>query len=80
MKAKLNLTIDEQLLAQAKAYAAKKHSSVSELVESYFRTFVNKRSNKGIVELIERLPKPEVSNQEDLKKQYFEDNAGKYGF
>jgi len=80
MKAKLNLTIDEQLLAQAKAYAAKKHSSVSELVENYFRTFVNKRSNKGIIELIEGLPRPETPEQEDLRKRYFEDNATKHGF
>ncbi|MEH6304599.1 DUF6364 family protein [Olivibacter sp. CPCC 100613] len=81
MKAKLNLTIDEQLLAQVKAYAAQKHSSVSELVESYFRTFIVKKpSGKGIVQLIENLPKPEIQDQADLAKDYFEDNADKYGF
>ncbi|WP_240768660.1 DUF6364 family protein [Olivibacter sp. XZL3] len=37
MKAKLNLTIDKQLLTEVKAYAAQKHSSVSELVEGYFK-------------------------------------------
>ncbi|QNL50955.1 hypothetical protein H8S90_05020 [Olivibacter sp. SDN3] len=80
MKAKLNLSIDKQLLTQAKAYAAQKHSSVSELVENYFKTFVNKPSKKGIVQLIESLPKPEIADQEDLKKRYLEDNAKKYGF
>lgn len=80
MKAKLNLTIDEQLLAQVKEYAAQKHSSVSELVENYFKPFVNKSSKKEIVQLIESLPKPKISHQEDLKKRYFADNADKYGF
>ncbi len=33
MTVKLNLTIDETLVSRAKVYAAKKHTSVSKLIE-----------------------------------------------
>jgi hypothetical protein len=80
MKAKLKLTIDEQLLAQVKTYAAPKQNSVSEHVENHFKTFINEASGKGIVQLIESLPKPKISDQEDLEKRYLEDSADKYDF
>jgi|GEM_PF-5647644 len=35
--------------------------------------------SKGIAQLIEALPRPEISDLEDLKKLYFEDNASKHG-
>jgi len=36
MKARLNLTIDETLLARIKSYSENKKVSISELVEQYF--------------------------------------------
>lgn len=36
MKTRLNLTIEENLLQRMKAYASRKHISLSELVEGYF--------------------------------------------
>lgn len=82
MKAKINLSIDEKLVYKIKAYAEEKHTSVSELVEEYFRRVVEKPSKKknSLIELIESLPKPEISPDTDLKKQYFEEQASKYGF
>ena len=82
MKAKINLSIEEKLVYKIKAYAEEKHTSVSELVEEYFKRVVEKPSKKknSLIELIESLPKPEINPDTDLKKQYFEEQASKYGF
>ncbi|WP_036604040.1 DUF6364 family protein [Olivibacter sitiensis] len=80
MKARLNLTIDEGLLKRVKNYAASKKSSVSELVENYFKTFAQVSTNKSIIDIVEELPKPKMTATGDLKKKYTEDNASKYGF
>ena len=79
MKARLNLTIDESLLEKVKSYAASRKGSVSELVESYFKTFVQLPKSKRIADIVEELPKPDLRVEGDLKKQYFEKNASKYG-
>ena len=82
MKAKINLSIEEKLIYKIKAYAEEKHISVSELVEEYFKRVVERPSKKknSLIELIESLPKPEINPDTDLKKQYFEEKASKYGF
>ena len=80
MKARLNLTIEESLLEKAKSYAASRKSSVSELVENYFKTFARVPRNKSILDMIEELPKPDLNAEGDLKKQYLKENANKYGF
>lgn len=80
MKAKLNLTIDGDLLEKVKHYAASKKSSVSELVENYFKTFVSVQSQRSIVDMVEELPTPDLEEHKDLKKLYLEENASKYGF
>jgi len=55
MKERLNLTIDAELVASIKAYAASKQMSVSELVESYFRTVTKPLQRKNIVDLVDGL-------------------------
>jgi hypothetical protein len=55
MKERLNLTIDGQLLEAMKAYAASKEMSVSELVESYFRSVTKPVQKDNILDLIDRL-------------------------
>ncbi|HEY0056104.1 MAG TPA: DUF6364 family protein [Pedobacter sp.] len=82
MKAKINLSIEEKLIYKIKAYADEQHTSVSELVEEYFKKVVEKpkKSKSSLIELIESLPKPEIAFDEDLKKQYYEERASKYGF
>jgi len=85
MKTRLNLTIEQSLLEKVKSYAASKKSSVSELVENYFKTFVEVPSAKRIADIIEELPKPTLpikdgGKKADLKTQYMEENADKYGF
>lgn len=80
MKAKINLSIEERLVYKIKAYAEEKHTSVSELVEEYFTRIVEKPKKSSLIELIESLPKPDIDFETDLKKQYFEEKASKYGF
>lgn len=78
MKAKLNLTIDESLLYKVKRIAKERKSSVSQIVEEFFRNFVHTPTRESFVDLIDSLP--EISYEEgDLTKKYMEENAGKYG-
>jgi hypothetical protein len=62
MKERLNLTIDGELLDSMKAYAASKGLSVSELVESYFRSVTRPVQRKNIIDLVDELEKPEGGN------------------
>jgi hypothetical protein len=80
MKSKLNLTISEPLLNKVKKYAASRQTSVSELVENYFQSIVKPTAKKNILEMLDQLDKPAVPSTRDLKKTYYEDQAGKYGF
>ncbi len=80
MKARLNLTIEEGVLARIKQYAEERNISISELVEQYFVQISKPARKSNLIELIESLPKPVISDDIDFKKQYFEDKASKYGF
>ena len=80
MKAKLNLTIEEHLLENVKSYAAKQQRSVSELVESYFKTVTKRTKRKNILHLVDKLDKPDIASKADLKELYYQENTKKYGF
>jgi hypothetical protein len=80
MKTRLNLTIDTALLAAIKAYANQKQTSVSELVEHYFKNVAKPAKRKNIIQLVEKLGTPSIAVKGDLKKQFYEDQATKYGF
>jgi hypothetical protein len=58
MKERLNLTIDGELLDAMKAYAASKEMSVSELVESYFRSVTKRVQRRNILDLVDGLEAP----------------------
>jgi hypothetical protein len=58
VKERLNLTIDGVLLEAMKAYAASKEMSVSELVESYFRSVTKPMGRDNILDLVDRLEAP----------------------
>ncbi len=60
VKERLNLTIDGALLEAMKAYAASKEMSVSELVESYFRSVTKPVQKDSILDLMDRLEPPIV--------------------
>ncbi len=82
MKARLNLTIEEELLNKVKVYAGKKQSSVSQLVEEYFENLTKKTKKKSLLDIIEDLPKSKIEFPKDFdfKKEYYEQNKKKYGF
>lgn len=80
MKSRLNITIDEALMEQAKQFASKNNTSVSQLVERYFKGLVRPQKTKNIIQLIEQLPPATLNKSKDLKKDFYEDQKGKYGF
>jgi Family of unknown function (DUF6364) len=63
VKERLNLTIDGVLLEAMKAYAASKEMSVSELVESYFRSVTRPAGRDNILDLVDRLPAPKEKEE-----------------
>ena len=74
MKERLNLTIDADLVESMKAYAAGKNMSVSELVESYFRTVTRPMPRANILELIDQLEKPAFDVNADLKELFYKES------
>lgn len=73
MKTRLNLTIENNLLTNMKLYAEKRHVSVSELVEDYFKSVTKPIKRKNIIDLIESLDKPNIDQNADLKELYYQD-------
>jgi Family of unknown function (DUF6364) len=81
MKTRLNLTIDESLLASMKLFASKEQMSVSELVENYFYALTKPTKKKSILDVIERLPAPtKISTDADLKELFYKEQVKKHGF
>lgn len=80
MKARVNLTIEEDVLTRAKKYALEIGTSVSELVENYLKSVPNKTNSESLIEYIDNLEVPKIDKNTDFKKQYYIDNAEKYGF
>lgn len=75
MKARVNLTIDEALLDKVKSYAALQHTSVSELVETYFEHLTKPTGRKNIIKMVEQLPAHSIDHKLDLKKLYYEEKS-----
>ncbi|HEY8969424.1 MAG TPA: DUF6364 family protein [Puia sp.] len=75
MKERLNLTIDAELVESMKAYAASKQMSVSELVESYFRSVTKPLQRKNIVDMVDGLEEPALK----APGSYYMEVREKYG-
>lgn len=71
MKARLNLTIEQTLLEEVKKIAAQKKTSVSELVEEYFKV-ITKPKRKSLLEVLDELPKISIDANKNLGDLYFE--------
>lgn len=80
MKSRLNITIDNDLLLMIKSLANKKQTSVSELVEDYFKMIVKPAKRKNIITLVESLPAPKIDFEADLKDLFYQSQSKKYGF
>jgi hypothetical protein len=78
----MNLSIEEKLVCQIKEYAEEKNTSVSELVEQYFKRLTRPAKKSNLIELVKSLPKVDLGYDDDvdLKKQYYQERASKYGF
>jgi len=75
MKERLNLTVDGILLEAMKAYAASKEMSVSELVESYFRSVTRSVRGDSILDLLDGLERPERDAETAAGSPAYADNA-----
>jgi hypothetical protein len=83
MKAKLNLTIEKEVLSKVKQYASDHDLSVSQIVEDYFETLYKPKKKESLVEFIDKLHKlnkPDIDPDRDLIKEYYEAKGKKYGF
>ena len=80
MKTRLNITIEDSLLTNIKAYANKQQTSVSELVEHYFKNITRPARINSILTLVEKLQPPEIDTTADLKDLFYKEQAKKYGF
>ena len=76
MKARLNLTIDERLLMEVKKIAQKNDTSVSELVEHFFKQMIASTPIKQntIIDLVEKLAPPDITPRLDLKELYYRES------
>lgn len=80
MKNKLNITVDNTLIEQAKRYAAKHQTSLSQLVEQYFKSLARPARKKNVRDLLKELPKPNRKIKGYTKEAYYEERKHKYGF
>jgi hypothetical protein len=80
MKSRLNITVEESLIVQAKRYAARNNTSLSQMVEFYFKLLGRPRRQKNVIDIIEKLPKPSFKTNTDLKEAYYTDQKKKHGF
>ena len=80
MKARLNITIDEQLLVEVKKFAKKNDTNVSELVEHFFERILKPIPKKqaSIIDLVEKLKTPVIEPGADLKELYYKEKGRKY--
>jgi hypothetical protein len=81
MKARLNLTIDEHLLVSVKRFAQKNDTNVSELVEHFFKKILSAGPLKRmtVIDLVEKLEKPDINPGVDLKDLYYQEQSKKHG-
>ena len=74
MKTRLSLTLDEDLVNRMKRLAAKNGTSISELVKEFFSK-LTKPKQKNIIDIIEKLNKPSITVEADLKELYYKERG-----
>lgn len=82
MKSRLNITIDEALIDEAKQYAETHRISLSSLIEDSLRKIVRRPQHKkqNALDIIKNLPKPTGSTEIYSTEHYLAENKAKYGF
>lgn len=79
MKAKVNLTIEADILTKAKEYASQRNESLSGLVEDYLRSLEKSKKIRSFVEYVQNLEVPSIAADFDFKKEYYLNKSEKYG-
>jgi transcriptional regulator of NAD metabolism len=79
MKSRLNITIEESVLRSVKYLAEEQNTSVSELVENYFKTIIKPKKTSSLSEIIKALPKPKLTKDFNWKEEYYQAKKKKYG-
>lgn len=80
MKTRLNITVEEDLLNNAKRFAEKNETSLSQLIEKFFKNLTRPVRRKNVIQLVDQLSKPKIDLSGDLRKAYHENQKKKYGF
>lgn len=78
MKARVNLTIDKALLVEIKKIALRNDTTVSDLVEQYFRKLLPKKKVENILDIVDKLRPSDLPADADLKELYYREK-GKNG-
>lgn len=78
MTTKLNLTIEEDTARKIKLYAERKQTSVSKIVEAYFKTLTNKKSTaKSFVEKYAGIIKDlKIDDIDKAREEYLREKYG----
>lgn len=79
MKAKVNLTIEADIVTKAKEYASQRNESLSGLVEDYLRSLEKSKKIRSFVEYVQNLEVPSIAADFDFKKEYYLNKSEKYG-
>ncbi len=81
MKTRLNITIEETVLAYIKSYAAARQMSVSQIIEDHLKSIARSAEQKrNILEVIDEMDAPiGINGDQDLVKAYHEARSEKYG-
>ncbi|HJS01527.1 MAG TPA: DUF6364 family protein [Flavobacterium sp.] len=81
MNTKLTLSLEKEVIEKAKIYAKETGTSLSELVESYFKNLTKKsKTDKDVHpkvrKLIGRITLPENFNENKAKEEYYKEKHG----
>ena len=81
MNTKLTLSLEKEVIEQAKSYAKKTGRSLSELVESYFKNLIGKTEKEDdihpkVKKLIGRITLPDDFDEDKAKDEYFKEKYG----
>lgn len=81
MNTKLTLSLEKEVIEQAKSYAKKTGRSLSELVETYFKNLTQKTEKEDeihpkVKKLIGRITLPNDFDEDKAKDEYFKEKYG----
>ena len=80
MKTKLTLTMDDRIIKKAKTYAGKKHTSLSRLIENYFKLIArDEPGGEAPTPLVQKLSGVlKIRQGEDMRDEYTDYLMRKY--